>query len=313
MKGIEKKLLLKTKQRKNKKSLVKFIKLYSVIKIQTAFRKYQLKIQLSVKETQSFTNTDRFLNDTTFVGKKLNEIKEEYFYKHSNYFFDIRELVQHLSYSSKHPYTNTLFNRFTKNQILRIHYNLINNHLNYKSLDEENSENLSYKNIISSLKTDIFLKLDSKIGVSNITIFNNYDEVDLYHYVDNLTNYSLIQSVIDVNNVSYKVNYLYDNFLREQDFYENRRNINYLDTFYKHRFRYHYTIFNLLLEIMNHNDEHQCTRYYIINEQIVRNTFNLAIYQNYQNSNNEISVNETGVNEISANEENNIDIINNIF
>ena len=42
----------------------------------------------------------------------------QYFYKHSNYFFDIRELVQHLRYSSKHPYTNVILNRFTKNQIL---------------------------------------------------------------------------------------------------------------------------------------------------------------------------------------------------
>lgn len=307
MKGIEKKILLKTKRRKNNKSLVKFIKLYSAIKIQTAFRQYQAKIRLSDKERQTFSDIDEFLNDMTFVGKKVNEIKKEYFYKHSNYFFDIRELIQHLNYSSKHPYTNTLFNKFTKTQIFRIHYNLINNSINYESLDEENSENLSYTNIISSLKTDIFLKLDSIIGVSNINIFNNFDELDLYYYVENLMSYSLIRNIIVVDDILDKTNYLYNKFLREKYFYENIRHINYLNVFYKHRFRYHYSILNFLLQIINHNDNNQATRYYIINEQISRNIFNLSNDEEGYDGETENDNTENADN----NDENNI--IDNIF
>jgi hypothetical protein len=276
MKGIEKKPLLKTKQEKKKKSLIKIVRLYSAIKIQTFFRRYQLKFRLSDKEHQTFSDTNEFLNDITFVGKNVHEIEKEYFYKHSNYFFDIRELVKHLKYSSRHPYTNMIFNRFTKKQIFRIHYYLINNFLNYESLDEENSEILSYKNIISSLKTDIFLKLDSMIGVSNINIFNNFDELDVYHYVENLMSYSLIRNIINVDDILDRTNDLYNKFLREKHFYENIKRINYLNTFYKHRFRYHYNILNFLLQIINYNDNNQTTRYYIINEQIIRNIFNLS-------------------------------------
>jgi len=275
MKGIEKKTLIKTKRRNNEKKLITFIKLYSSIKIQTAFRAYRAKIKLLDKECQTFSITDKFINDITFIGKKLDEIKKDYFYKHSNYFFDIRELVEHIKQSFKHPYTNIIFTKFRIVQILRIHYNLVNNFSNYKSLDEENSENLSYQNIISSLKTDLFLKIDSLIGVSNINIFNNFDELDMFHYVENLMSYSLIQNIIDVDNIYNKTNNLYNVFLKEQTFYESMININYLDKIYKHRFRYHYNILNFLLQIVNHNDDNQTTRCHILNEQIIRNLFNL--------------------------------------
>jgi hypothetical protein len=284
MKTIKKKLLIKTTRRRNKKKLKIFIRLYSAIKIQNAFRKYQIKIRLSDIEHRVLKEPDKFSNDTTFIGKKLSEIEKVYFYIHSNYFFDIRELVQHIRHSLKHPYTNVIFNKFTINQILRINHTLMNNYENYKTLDEDNNNNLSNKNIISSLKTDIFLKIDSRIGVSNVNTFNNYDELDLYFFVENIMTFSLIKNLFNVNEILHQTHYFYNKFENERSHY-NQTHSDYLDNFYKYRFRFKYHILNILLKIVNFNDNNLTTRCHIINETISRH-----IYENEIINEDEITI-----------------------
>jgi hypothetical protein len=270
MKTIIKKPLLITLRRKNKNNLKNFVRLYSAIKIQSAFRKYQITFRKSDIKHTVVKETDKVLNDTTFIGNKLTEIEKVYFYTHSNYFFDIRELIQHLRHSSKHPYTNIVFSKFTINQIFRINRALINNYINYKTLDEENNSNLSDKNIISSLKTNVFIKMDSCIGVSNVNVFNNYNEFDLYCFVEKIMIFSLINSLFDVNEILYQTYYFYKKFENERKSYI-QDSSHYFNNFYKHRFRFHYHVINILSKILNTNDNHLTTRCLIINENIYEN------------------------------------------
>ena len=267
MNSIKKKPLLITLRRKNKKQIKNFVRLYSAIKIQNAFRKYQVILRSSDIKHTTLKETDKLLNDTTFIGQTPAEIEKVYFYTHSNYFFDIRELIQHLRYSSKHPYTNVVFSKFTINQILRINYLLIKNYVNYKTLDEDNSRDLSNKNIISSLKTDVFLKMDSSIGVSNVNTFNNYNEFDLLCFIEKLMIFSLISDLFDVNEILYQTFNFYNKFENEKAAYIHKLS-HYYKNYYKHRFRFHYHVINILLKIVNVNDNNLTTRCHIINENI---------------------------------------------
>ena len=268
MKSIQKKkTIIKLSKRKKKQKLINFVKLYSAIKIQRYFRKYQIKMRLSDIERRIINPNEKFINDSTFIGKTLYNLDKIYFYKHSGYFFDVRELKQHILNSNKHPYTNILFNKFSINQILRIDYNLLNNYNKYKYLDEEDLNILSNKHFLTGLKTDIFLKIDKNIGISNLNRFNNYNELDLLWYIENILKYSLINELINSESTLLRLDFLYSKFRYEEEYYK-RIDTSYLDKFYKYRFKYHHYILNLLLKIVNHKDNSLVTRCHILNENI---------------------------------------------
>lgn len=266
MKSIEKKTILKKNKKKQKLKLINFAKLYSAIKIQRFFKSYLKKIVLldKINTTQKFN--EEFLNDTTFIGKPLDKLDKLYFYKHSNHFFDIRELYEHLRLSDKHPYTNIKFSKFVLRQINRIYYKIIKNP-NYIDIGNEDTTILSNKNLISGLKTDIFLKIDESIGASNLNSFNNYDEYDLLYYIENIMNYSLINQLFNSEILLHRIYYLYDKFKSEMRYYRIRDN-SYFNKFYKDRFNFHYKILDTLLRIVNYKDNNSITRCHILNENI---------------------------------------------
>ena len=266
MKSIEKKTILKINKKKQKLKLINFAKLYSAIKIQTFFRSYLKKIVLLDKINTTQKSNEEFLNDTTFIGKSLDNLDKLYFYKHSKYFFDIRELYEHLRISDKHPYTNIKFSKFILRQINRIYCKIIKNP-NYIDIENEDTTILSNKNLISGLKTDIFLKIDESIGTSNLNSFNNYDEYDLLYYIENIMNYSLINQLFNSEILLNRIYHLYDKFKSEMRYYRTRNN-SYYNNFYKDRFNFHYKILNTLLRIVNYKDDNSITRCHILNENI---------------------------------------------
>ena len=253
----------KKKSRIIRKKLIQILKRCSAIKIQRAFRKYKTYWVNKDYQSRNYNENDKFYNNTTLLGKEINEIDKMYFYKNNNYFFDIRELDKHILNSNKHPYTNLIMHKKTIRQIKRIIFNLRKYYDNFNEIDEEDS--LSNINIITSLKTDLFLKIDKYIGVSNISSFNKLNESSLFYYIEELFLCNLISTLFDEDDVLYTIDNLY------RKFYNEMRNYNcntYYNKMLKHRFNFHYYILQFLHKVIDYQDENQITRSFILNENI---------------------------------------------
>ena len=191
--------MIKKKRRRQSKSkrkvLYKMAKLFFTIKIQRYFKQYLERIKLC--DSLSTENNDTYINNTTFIGTELNNLNKLYFYKYKNYFFDIRELYKHILNSDRNPYDNIKFSRFKLRQIRRI-YLRIQNDIGYLSLNDDYNEELSFDNIISSMKTNLFNTIDHNIGNSNFSKFNNLTHSELCNLIETLFNFNLIYSLFDV-------------------------------------------------------------------------------------------------------------------
>jgi len=258
----------KRKIEKNK-ILVNCCKLYSAIKIQNAYKKYINFVRKSDVLHTKYIKNEKFINESTFMGLTIITLEKKYLYKHSCHFFDIRELIEHLKNSNRHPYTNILFSKFSIQQIYRINYNLKKS-TNFKTLSDDYNENVSYKNIISSLKTDLSIQLDRNCTISNISILNNYDEADLYLIIEELTFYSLIRNIININYELKVIDRLYRNLLIEKKRLYQNGITDYFSNMYKCRFEYLHKIYKLLNFIVNYNDDNKTIRCHIVN-QIINN------------------------------------------
>ena len=209
---------------------------------------------------------ETFNNDTTLLGKNMNEFHKMYFFKLGHYYFDIRELYQNKNYSTKNPYTNKEFNRYQLNQIYRIYNNLRIDFENFKLLEEDNQEVLSNENKLSKKLADISIKIDNITnGVSNIILLNNYSEYELFSFINNIFYYDLIKSLYDEKQLFDELHLLYRNFKKEIKIYDRDY---YYSVIMENRFNYRYKIYNIINKIINIKDDFQITRCYIINENI---------------------------------------------
>tara|TARA_B100001123_G_C15319858_1_gene1027514 strand:+ start:2056 stop:2832 length:777 start_codon:yes stop_codon:yes gene_type:complete len=251
----------KRKSKSERKVLRKMAKLFFTIKIQRYFKKYLERIKLC--DSLSTENRGNYINNTTFIGTELNNLNKLYFYRYKNHFFDIRELYKHIRNSDKNPYDNIKFSKFILRQIKRI-YLRIQNNIGYLSLNDDYNEELSFDNIISSMKTNLFNTIDHNIGNSNFSKFNNLTHSELYDLMETLFNFNLINSLFDVEYEMYNLDNLYHRYKLEK-----RRNRNSLNTNeFLHKFNYAYGILNLLNEMISVNDGNKVTRCHIINETI---------------------------------------------
>ena len=253
----------KKKSRKIKKKLIKILQRCSAIKIQCAFRKYRTHWINKDYESRNYNENDKFYNTTTLLGRNKDEIEKMFFYKNNNYFFDIRELNRHISNSNKHPYTNLIMREKTIRQIKRIIFNLRKYDENYIEINEEDS--LSNINMITSLKTDLFLKIDKYIGVSNINNFNKLDEYGLFNYIEEWFMCNLISTFFDEDDILYTIHNLYIKWYNEKKDYNNN---DYNKKMLEHRFNFHYYILNFLHKVIDIQDQNQITRALILNENI---------------------------------------------
>ena len=254
----------KSRSHKIKKKLIQILQRCSAIKIQCAFRKYRTYWINKDYESRNYNKDDKFYNTTTLLGRNKDDIDKMYFYKNNNYFFDIREINKHIINSNKHPYTNLTIHKKTIRQIKRIKYNLKKNYENYSEIDEEDL--LTNINLITSLKTDFFLKLDKYISASNINGFNKLNEDDLYDYIEKLFMYNLICTIFDEDDILYNIDKLYKKYYNEKREYNDDEN--YYTKMLNHRFNYHYYILRFLHKTIDYQDENQITRALILNTNI---------------------------------------------
>lgn len=250
------------KKRNNRKILKKVTILYFTIKIQRFFKKYLERIKLNDELVQ--IKEGNFINDSTFIGTDLNSLKSLYFYKHNNFFFDIRELRKHIVNSDKNPYNNTLFSKFTLRQIKRI-YNKVINNINYQTLQDEYRDELSHENIITSMKANIFSIIDDNIGTSNFQIFNDFTNIDLLRFIETIFNYDSISSNFYVEREIDTLDELYHYYILEK---RRNRQFNYND--FNHNFNFNHKVLTLLNEILNiSNSDNIETICHILNESIL--------------------------------------------
>ena len=207
----EKKKNKNLEEKKKNKNLEEIIFFDSAIKIQTTYKNYLNKNIIIDFHRRSLELEETFNNDSTLLGKKIDEFGKMYFYKLGKYFFDIRELYQNLIYSKKNPYTNEKLNQYKLNQIYRIYHNLIKNYDNFKYLEEDNNEVLSNQNKLSKYLTDISIKFENIInGVSNIILLKNYSEYDLFNFVNDIFSEVIFNniSIFDQCNIRFNTSYM---------------------------------------------------------------------------------------------------------
>lgn len=251
------------KKKRNREYILKKVAiLYFTIKIQKYFKKYLERIKLSDQLVQM--KEGNFINETTFIGIDYNNLKSLYFYKHNNFFFDIRELRKHIINSNKNPYNNTLFSKFTLRQIKRIFIKVRNN-INYESLQDEYADELSHENIITSMKTSIFSKIDDNIGTSNFGIFNNFRNIDLLHFIEIIFNYDLISINFYVEREMDILDDLYNSYMLEKRRNRSSRGSNE----FIHNFNFNHKILTLLNEILIISNDNIETICHILNESIL--------------------------------------------
>ena len=265
----EKKKNKNLEEKKKNKNLEEIIFFDSAIKIQTTYKNYLNKNIIIDFHRRSLEMDETFNNDSTLLGKKIDEFDKMYFYKLGKYFFDIRELYQNLIYSKKNPYTNEKLNQYKLNQIYRIYHNLIKNYDNFKYLEEDNNEVLSNQNKLSKYLTDISIKFENIInGVSNIILLKNYSEYDLFNFINDIFYYDLIKNTYNEDELFDELHSLYKDYKREKKYYL----VNYYySIMMENRFNYRYRIYNIINNIININDDFKITRCYIINENINNN------------------------------------------
>lgn len=257
------------KTKNNKKNLEEIIYFNSALKIQKAYKNYLQKNIIIDFHRRSLEVDETFNNDSTLLGKNIDEFDKMYFYKLGKYFFDIRELYHNLIYSNKNPYTNKIFNQYQLNQIYRIYHNLIKDYENFKFLEQDDDEVLSNQNKLSQYLTDISFKFENIInGVSNIILLNNYNEYDLFNFINDIFYYDLIKNIYNEEELFDELHLLYKYYKREKRHYSK---IYYYSVMMENRFNYRYRIYNIINNIINVNDNYRITRCYIINENIVNN------------------------------------------
>lgn len=189
-----------------------------VKKIQKKFRNYSNN--LLNKDEESMRNNSVYKNNSSITGLELNEINNKYFYKHSGYFFDIRELEG----VDKHPYTTVEFTVDDKKQIKRILYYLKSNYYYYRELNEEGPE-LSEEERYTAYKTDVFKKIEENGVYLSVNIFDNFNHIKLHIFLQILFTYDLIRNV-------YGIRYYLNDF--KNTFYKNLcGNINLRELQYK--------------------------------------------------------------------------------
>ena len=249
------------KKRNNKQIIKKMAILYFTIKIQRFFKKYLERIKLSDELVTK--KEGNFINNSTFIGTDFNNLDEIYFFTHNKFFFDIRELRKHIINSNKNPYDNKTFTNFTIRQIKRV-YNKVILNVNYQSLEEDYNDDLSYDNILTSMKASIFSKIDENIGTSHFQQFNNFSNLDLISFMEILFNYDLISERFYVERELDILANLYHNYRLEKR--RNRRHNR--SSYLIHNFNFNHKILNLLNEILNVNNDLD-TICHIINESIL--------------------------------------------
>jgi len=252
----------KISSKKRKYQLLNILKRVSSIKIQVAFRKYRTYWINKDYESRTINSIDKFYNTTTLLGKDKDEIKSMYFYKNNKYFYDVRELYKHILNSNKNPYTNLSMSTQTIKQVKRIIFYLKRDYSDYSEL--ENEDVMTNKHTLTSLKTDLFLKIDRFTGVSNINKFNKFGECDLYEYVEDLFGYNIIKLRFKTELILDKVNKLYQNYVIEK--YNSDDDIKYVKEMMNDRFLFNYYILKILHNIINISDPMQSTRALIMNE-----------------------------------------------
>lgn len=254
----------KKKKFSKKYKLLKILKKISCIKIQRAFRKYRTYWIHQDFKSRILNEEDTFNNNISLLGKNKENINKIYFYKNENFFYDIREIYKHIINSNKNPYTNITIPNKTIKQIKRIIFYLKKDYFYFKELDQEldENENLTNNNIISSLTTDLFLKMDNFIGVSNISIFKSLSEGNLYDLIEEIFNYNFIYNNHVKNSILFTIEELYRKYLNERNKNPNNK------VMLKHKFNFNNYIIKLLHNIIDIKDDLQNTRVLLINENI---------------------------------------------
>jgi len=184
--------MLTRSAKKQKLKLKKIIINSKVKKIQKNFRNYSQK--LMDKDEESMKNNSNYKNNYSITCLELNEINNKYFYKHSCFFFDIRELEG----VDKHPYTTVDFSLEDKKQIKRILYYLKTNYYYYRELNEEGLE-LSKEERYTAYKTDVFKKIEETGVYLPIDIFDKYTIMQLHIFLCILFKYILIKNTTGID------------------------------------------------------------------------------------------------------------------
>lgn len=174
------------------KKKIKYVKNYNyIILIQSYFRKI-ISINkynnIFDKQSQLFEKNIIYNNNNTLLGDDIDKINLIYFYKYKEnnkyYFFDIRELYQHIKIKSTNPYTNKIFaNKYIK-QIIRIYMKLKNNGEKIKISNK--IPLISRSNIYI---TNFIQKLNNYNIYTTIEQFNNLDLIDYLYIISTLIIY----------------------------------------------------------------------------------------------------------------------------
>lgn len=164
-----------------KKKKYNSIEISDIIKVQTFMRRklsYNRFVNIWDKNNQ-ITDNKKFSNETTLIGTTLPNIKKKYRYvlceNNTNYFFDIRELYNHLKTNTKNPYTNNIIKIRYQKQINRICTKLVQagNKLNYSNPIPKESVN-------SVLITEFINKLHKHDGYTTFDQLYKLEDVDLF-------------------------------------------------------------------------------------------------------------------------------------
>lgn len=234
-------------------------KIKNVIIIQKNVRKYLKKLEIDDENSQIRNSDNKYINDETILGDKIENIEKQYFYTTNNFAFDIREIYKN---NFVNPYTNIMFDEKIIRQIKRI---IRKNNKNNYSIEIKNA--IPCKSELSVMISNFFNKMLKLKTYPNVDAFHKYNIFELFIFICYLIKFEIIKNCVTYHDIK-----------RLKEFYQKCEDDDANDI---NEFKFYVMI--LLNKILNDGTQHLETIALIISESMV-----IDIIQAYYNREYEI-------------------------